>query len=236
MTAVDANFTSIGTGTAVFEDTDVVEGPTVWLDSPDAVLDFVERDDMAECIVIARGGTTTFLTPALVAGPLGVLALQGAPSSHLGIVSREYGIPCIMSVAFTHGEVNARGEVVPPDGTRVRLDLSAARHGVVLADETAGLQSHRPDGDGDGEETGGAAPGEPVDANGVPGGTRGHESMVGKLSTGVLELTDESLARDLTDAELAAVRVEARTLLDRWHAVPPGGTLMLDFTRLVPTA
>lgn len=37
--------------------------------------------------------------------------------------------------------------------------------------------------------------------------------------------------RDLTDDELAAVRREARALIARWHEVPPGGTLTLDFSR-----
>src|SRR5687767_5892493 len=117
MTATESptEFNSIGTGIAVFEDSDVIEGTTVWLDSPDAVMDFVDRDDVEDCVLIARGGTTTFLTPALVAGPRGVLTLQGAPTSHLGIVSREYGIPCIMSVSFTAGDTNERGEIVPPD-------------------------------------------------------------------------------------------------------------------------
>ncbi|WP_063886815.1 PEP-utilizing enzyme [Rhodococcus sp. LB1] len=140
MTTVDSptTFGAIGAGVAVFEDTEQVSGRAVWLDSPDAVMDFVDRDDIDECVVIARGGTTTFLTPALVAGPRGVLTLQGAPTSHLGIVSREYGIPCIMSVTFTAGEVNARGEMVPPDGTVVRLDLRDAPRGVVLGEGATG--------------------------------------------------------------------------------------------------
>lgn len=40
--------------------------------------------------------------------------------------------------------------------------------------------------------------------------------------------------RDLTDVELAAVRAEARALIARWQAVPPGGTLTLGFTRPAP--
>lgn len=190
----------IGTGTAVIEDSGVIEGPTVWLDSPDAVIDFVERDDFADYIVIARGGTTTFLTPALVAGPKGILTLQGAPTSHLGIVSREYGIPCIMSVDFRAGQRNDRGELVPPDGTIVRLDISAAPHGVVLAapglpetiDEPATTTTEV-------SETGPAPV--PTNPDGIPGGTEGHEIMLGKMTTDVLNLTDESLARDLTNAE-----------------------------------
>ncbi len=185
-----AALTTIGIGTAVFESDEIVEGTTVWLGSPDGVMDFVDRDDIEDCVVIARGGTTTFLTPALVAGPRAVLTLQGAPTSHLGIVSREYGIPCIMSVAFSTGVTNERGEVVPADGTPVRLDLSGAPRGLVLSPSTGAEAAPAP-----------AAPVEPTDANGVPGGTTGHEIMAGRQHTGVLQLTDESLLRDLSTAE-----------------------------------
>lgn len=191
-------FVPVGVGTAVIEDSAVIEGPTVWLDSPEAVLDFVERDDVDECVVIARGGTTTFLTPALVAGPKGILTLQGAPSSHLGIVSREYGIPCIMSVQFTAGETNDRGETVPVDGTVVRLDIANPPRGVVLAqgEQSAVVETGSTD-----TETADESTPIPTDGNGVPGGTAGHEIMAGRLTTDVLNLSDESLVRDLTTAE-----------------------------------
>lgn len=120
-------------------------------------------------------------------------------------MSREYGIPCIMSVAFTAGDVNVHGEVVPPDGTSVRLDISDAPDGAVLANR-AGLIA-RADGSPD-QQGVAAGPAEssaeelaPTDANGVPGGTRGHSIMAANLSTEVLTLTDESVARDLTTAE-----------------------------------
>lgn len=192
-------FVPVGVGTAVIEDSAVIEGTTVWLDSPEAVLDFVERDDVDECVVIARGGTTTFLTPALVAGPKGILTLQGAPTSHLGIVSREYGIPCIMSVQFTTGETNERGEVVPTDGTIVRLDIANPPRGVVLAqgEESGAIETSGPTNTEVADDT---AP-IPTDGNGVPGGNAGHEIMAARLTTGVLDLSDESLIRDLTTAE-----------------------------------
>lgn len=196
------DYTAIGTGTAVFEDADVVQGATVWLDSPDAVMDFVDRGDVEDCVVIARGGTTTFLTPALVAGPRAVLTLQGAPSSHLGIVSREYGIPCIMSVTFTHGEKNDRGEVVPADGTLVRLDIAGAPRGVVLAaNQGEPVPTARGDAPAAQQDDAPAEEVVPTNADGVPGGTAGHEIMSARLSTDVLTLSNESLGRDLTTAE-----------------------------------
>ena len=126
-------FEIVGTGLTVFEDAAVIEGPVRWLDSPSAVIEFVNSGSAADSIVLARGGTTTFLTPALTSGVKGVLTLQGAPESHLGILSREYGIPCLMSVAFTGGVRSSRGEVIPADGTIVRLDVSSSPKGQVLA-------------------------------------------------------------------------------------------------------
>lgn len=129
-------YRQIGQGLNAFE-AEPVEGPVRWLDSPEDVLDFVTRDDVAETIVISRGGTTTFMAPALSAGARGLITLQGAPESHLGIVSREFGIPCVMSVAFTEGVQTARGETVPADGTLVRLDVSRSPAGFVLVPGSA---------------------------------------------------------------------------------------------------
>src|ERR1700757_4353842 len=109
----DDNFNLVGTGMAVFQSSDVVEGPVRFLDSPQAVIDFVSGDAVADTIVLARGGTTTFLTPALTNGVKGIITLQGAPTSHLGILSREYGIPCVMGVSFAEGVRSARNEIIP---------------------------------------------------------------------------------------------------------------------------
>jgi phosphoenolpyruvate-protein kinase (PTS system EI component) len=72
------------------------------------------------------------MAPALASGVKGLITLQGAPESHLGILSREFGIPCVMSVSFTEGVQTSRGETIPADGTLVRLDVSAAAQGRVL--------------------------------------------------------------------------------------------------------
>jgi hypothetical protein len=159
------DFEQVGSGLTVYQDDMVVEGPVRWLDTPAAVIDFVNSGQVAESIVLARGGTTTFLTPALTGGVKGVMTLQGAPESHLGILSREYGIPCLMSVAFTDGVRSSRGEVIPADGTIVRLDVSTAPHGRVLA-----LPGSAPAGggsDGSGFE-GPGANGSAVAGNGAP--------------------------------------------------------------------
>jgi phosphoenolpyruvate-protein kinase (PTS system EI component) len=125
----------IGVGTNVVESNEVVEGRILFLDSPEDVLSFVAGDDIASTIVISRGGTTTFMAPALAAGVRGLITLQGQPESHLGILSREFGIPCLMSVEFTEGVQTSRGETIPTNGTLVRLDVSGTPEGRVLVVE-----------------------------------------------------------------------------------------------------
>lgn len=121
----------IGRGTSAYTAGEVVEGPVRWLDSPEAVLDLVGSGEVADVIAISRGGTTTFMAPALASGVKGLITLQGMPTSHLGILSREFGIPCVMGTTFTEGTETERGEVVPADGTVVRLDISSSA-GAVL--------------------------------------------------------------------------------------------------------
>src|SRR3954469_18309601 len=121
---ITEDFKLVATGLSVYQDENPVEGPVAWLDTPAAVIAFVSSGRAAESIVVARGGTTTFLTPALTAGVKGVVPLQGHPESHLGILSREYGIPCVMGVSFTEGVRSSRGEVIPAEGATVRIDVS----------------------------------------------------------------------------------------------------------------
>lgn len=127
------SWTEIGKGLNVF-DTEPVEGRAKWLGKPQDVLEFATSgEDVSDVVVIARGGTTTFVAPALSMGVRGVLTLQGGVESHLGIVSREFGIPCIVGVSFTEGRETDRGELVPQDGTPLRLDTSDVPAGLVLA-------------------------------------------------------------------------------------------------------
>jgi phosphoenolpyruvate-protein kinase (PTS system EI component) len=128
-------YREIGIGVNVVESDEVVEGSTLFLNTPQEVLAFVTGDAVGSTIVISRGGTTTFMAPALSAGVRGLITLQGAPESHLGILSREFGIPCLMSVKFSEGIETSRGETIPADGTVVRLDVAATPTGRVLVAE-----------------------------------------------------------------------------------------------------
>ncbi len=116
--------TLVGTGIKAFDSSTGATGRIRFLDTPDQVLEFVDGDDVETTVVISRGGTTTFMSPALMAGVAGLITLQGAPESHLGILSREFSIPCVMSTQFTTGIQTDRGETIPADGTLVRLDIS----------------------------------------------------------------------------------------------------------------
>jgi phosphoenolpyruvate-protein kinase (PTS system EI component) len=126
--------TLIGTGINVFTSDENVVGVIRFLDSPDEVLEFIDGPDVENTVVISRGGTTTFMSPALMAGVAGLITLQGAPESHLGILSREFSIPCVMSTTFTDGIATSRGETIPADGTRVRLDITGEKGQIFLLD------------------------------------------------------------------------------------------------------
>ncbi|GAB3003414.1 hypothetical protein LWP59_27445 [Amycolatopsis acidiphila] len=199
-------YEQVGVGVNVYESAEAVEGRAKWLDTPDDVIAFIESgEDVSDVIVIARGGATTFLTMALNAGVRGVLTLQGAPESHLGILSREYGIPCIMSVAFEKGVRTARGEIVPADGVRLRMDVSSRPHGSVSVEPGAPVDDSPMAADGVAmspeqlaqiqlllEKFGGE----------VPHGLEGHEIMFARQRTSVLDLDDASMHRDLTIEEV----------------------------------
>ena len=124
----------IGTGVKAFTSENGATGTIRFLDSPDEVLDFIDGPDVESTVVISRGGTTTFMSPALMAGVAGLITLQGAPESHLGILSREFGIPCVMSTQFSEGVQTPRGETIPADGTSVRLDIAGDQGQVFLVE------------------------------------------------------------------------------------------------------
>ncbi|WP_197497009.1 PEP-utilizing enzyme [Arthrobacter sp. B6] len=122
----------IGTGVKAFTSEKGATGTIRFLDSPEEVLDFIDGPDVESTVVISRGGTTTFMSPALMSGVAGLITLQGAPESHLGILSREFGIPCVMSTNFSEGVSTSRGETIPADGTTVRLDIAGAEGRIFL--------------------------------------------------------------------------------------------------------
>lgn len=203
----DDGFKHVGTGLNVYETPDVVEGIVRWLDTPEDVISFVENtDDVSNVVVVARGGTTTFLTMALNAGVRGVITLQGAPESHLGILCREYGIPCIMSVQFTEGVRSGRGEIIPADGVRVRLDCRTRPEGRVSVEVGAPVDNSPASADAKPQ----MSPEEMEQiqllltkfGGTVPRGVEGDKIMRAEMKTRVLYGDKDSLYRDLTVQEV----------------------------------
>ena len=112
---------TLGSGTKAL-DSAPVRGTWRMLNTPDDVLELM--DSSAEGVVagVADAGAT-FLAP-IFDELTAVVCLSGTPASHIGIVSREYQVPCVMSTAFPDG--------VPPDGTEVEVDCTGET-GIVRA-------------------------------------------------------------------------------------------------------
>ena len=73
-------------------------GVVKFLADPQSVIALIQSGKLKEHILLVRGGTTTFLAPALSMGAIGVITMSGAPESHLGILTREFQIPCVMTI------------------------------------------------------------------------------------------------------------------------------------------
>ena len=99
-----------------------VRGSWRALEGPDDVLALM--DTGAEGIVaLVRDAGATFLAP-VYHELTGVVCTSGTVRSHIGIVSREFQIPCVMGTTFDGPE--------PTDGAEVELDCSG-EVGVVRA-------------------------------------------------------------------------------------------------------
>jgi signal transduction protein with GAF and PtsI domain len=105
--------TDIGTGTRVCE-AGAVRGVWRKLTSPDDVLELMDTSAEGVVACVADAGAT-FLAP-IFDELAAVVCLSGTPLSHIGIVSREYQVPCVMAAVLT-------GE--PADGDAVEVDCSA---------------------------------------------------------------------------------------------------------------
>jgi len=96
--------TVVAEGYNAFETDLEPSGAILYLPDPQSVVKLIQSKKLKEHILLVRGGTTTFLAPALSMGAIGVITMSGAPESHLGILSREFQIPCIMTVHLTGSE------------------------------------------------------------------------------------------------------------------------------------
>lgn len=132
-------------GYNVFDTDKKPSGVVKYLANPKDVIQLIQGGKLKEHILLVRGGTTTFLAPALSMGAIGIITMSGAPESHLGILSREFQTPCVMTVhlkdasasRYVPGETSDShfDEIVAAlDGKTVTLDCSDHDTGkVVLA-------------------------------------------------------------------------------------------------------
>ena len=91
-----------------------VRGTWRVMEGPDDVLDLM--DNGAEgVIVMVRDAGATFLSP-IFHELAGVVCTGGTMRSHIGIVSREFQVPCIMGLVLSNGE--------PDNGSEIELDCS----------------------------------------------------------------------------------------------------------------
>ena len=93
----------------------------VWrpLDSPDDVIAIMDEDADSVIAVVADAGAT-FLAP-IFEDLAAVVCMSGTPLSHIGIVSREYEVPCVMGTTL---------DLQPERGAEVEVDCSG-EHGIV---------------------------------------------------------------------------------------------------------
>lgn len=95
-------------------DHEPVRGTWRFLQGPDDVLDLM--DNGAEGIVaLVRDAGATFLAP-IYDELTAIVCTSGTLRSHIGIVSREFQVPCVMAAVFSGPE--------PEDGAEVEVDCS----------------------------------------------------------------------------------------------------------------
>src|SRR5207247_5364015 len=101
----------LGRGEKVF-DHPPVQGTLRHLDTPEDVLALL--DNGADGVVaLVRDAGATFLAP-LYHELSAVVCTSGTRRSHIGIVSREFQLPCVMGTSFAATE--------PDDGSVVEVD------------------------------------------------------------------------------------------------------------------
>jgi len=103
----------VGRGAKVFDHA-AVRGRWKAMHGPDDVLDLMSTG--ADGIVaLVRDAGATFLAP-IYHELTAIVCTSGTVRSHIGIVSREFQVPCAMGCAFSGPE--------PNDGDEVELDCS----------------------------------------------------------------------------------------------------------------
>lgn len=97
---------TLAEGRAVFALDGEVRGTVHHVTTPAGVMELT-GGDLSDVIALVRAGTSAFASPLLANDVHGLLTMEGAPTSHLGILSREYDVPCVMSIEPTGDFVSA---------------------------------------------------------------------------------------------------------------------------------
>jgi phosphohistidine swiveling domain-containing protein len=88
------------------------EGELRHADDVPQVLALVKRENLGDVILLCESASATAVVP-LLAKVRGIVCRSGGPTSHLAIVSREFGLPAVMGA-----ELDGHDEL---EGRRVRL-------------------------------------------------------------------------------------------------------------------
>jgi phosphohistidine swiveling domain-containing protein len=81
-------------------------------DELEQVLELMKRSDLDEVILLTQSAAATAVIP-LLAKVRGIVCTSGGMTSHLAIVSREFGLPCIVGAELE--------DLAAADGKRVEF-------------------------------------------------------------------------------------------------------------------
>jgi phosphohistidine swiveling domain-containing protein len=90
-----------------------VEGVVVDVKGPPDVIALMEAD-LSDKLILMHTAGATMLIP-LFADLKGIICTAGGPGAHVAILSREFGVPCLVATSLTDGDL---------DGKRVRIEES----------------------------------------------------------------------------------------------------------------
>ena len=87
----------------------------------DDVFDLMKSDGLRETILLVDSPSATAVVP-LLPQVRGVVCLSGGKTSHLALVSREFGLPCVMdlSLLVAPGDVEGIEVTVTDSGELIR--------------------------------------------------------------------------------------------------------------------
>jgi phosphohistidine swiveling domain-containing protein len=110
MTDIGRGMTVSGSGT---------EGVLHAANNTDQVFALLRHENLAEVILLTDSASATAVVP-LLAKVRGVVCRSGGMTSHLAIVSREFGIPCLMGAELPEDD--------SLEGLRISIDAQGLIH------------------------------------------------------------------------------------------------------------